>query len=1194
MKRRWIIGLFLLLPLLMIPAGLAFVAGSEQGGRQLAGMAVRLSGGALVIDDVSGRLVDTWRLEGVHIRTVDVDLNIGIVELLWQPPAILRGELRMSRAYGQGIDLMIKEDVTDTSPFVLPSLRLPVNVVMDRVELKDFLIHDDTGFEMSLIERITGRITGERHHIVLQEGELRLSGASARAEGSMELDGKWPVDLRGGLRIDVSEGQDAVPLAADFVVSGVLSDPVAQVDLKSPASARIHLVCTDLFNETRWQGETTVAELGGRDVLSLWGVATAADADVPDLRFTDVRIKVSGTTDGYQGTARMLGGWTPWAAWPHLASLPPMEISVDFAGDGEGFQVPSLAAKLPYPPDKGGKGGCELTARGMAGWRDDVRWQVELAGRDVELEPYLPGWTGRVDAEIKIGGSLHGDVLSGAIELAALDGDLLGYPLSGSGQVRMDEKGVRVEQLRLQSGDSELEMAGEAGERLALQVRCDVKSLGHLWPEAVGAAHFQGTIAGSREAPELSFRFDGAGLSYDQIVAQTLTGSGKGVFSPQGAVELEVAGKDLRMGTTRFSTLAVDAGGTMAAHRLRATLTGPAMDVDVELGGGLDMADTPAWRGELRDLLARLDPYGKWRLTEPAALRVDGQGVTLASACLAQGESALCVEGDWQGFGDGSWRLNGDLNSFACGLLYQWHLLPRPMAGKLAAQLRLQGEGTRLVRGDAGMSVPELQMTVHDEDGREQYLRWTDTLLRMELADSRLTTIARTRFQDGSAIDAAVRVDGAGDLASSWAGLPLQGEIGLDVKELTPLAFLSDYMVKPTGSMKGAFALSGRVGSPTLSGELRQISGNVFVPATGITLEELSLSVMMKGEKEGMALMLAADSGAGQLRVAGNVGRGEDGWRVDVNATGQDFELAHLTEYEIIIDPDLRLVMDNGVARVSGKVLVPRAVIAVSQVGGFVAASDDVVFVDGKDKGRKTLPLSGMVAVELGKDVNVDSFGLKGRMEGSVTVTAVPGLPLTGKGNLTVHDGIYVLRDRALDITRGNFSFLGGSLDNPGIHMLAQRKSNQKTVGVQVSGTLDDMEVKLFSDPPMAEGEILTALLSGRSYSGSKHQVSTTVKEATAGVGFKRGGDFLGNLIAGLEGQFPLDDIYVESGAGASDVSLIVGKELFEDLYISYGYDPFKAAGIFKARYDLWRRFSVETEVGAEQTGADLLWSIEK
>jgi autotransporter translocation and assembly factor TamB len=68
----------------------------------------------------------------------------------------------------------------------------------------------------------------------------------------------------------------------------------------------------------------------------------------------------------------------------------------------------------------------------------------------------------------------------------------------------------------------------------------------------------------------------------------------------------------------------------------------------------------------------------------------------------------------------------------------------------------------------------------------------------------------------------------------------------------------------------------------------------------------------------------------------------------------------------------------------------------------------------------------------------------------------------------------------------------------------------------------------------------------------------------------------------------------MESGEGASDVSVMIGKELFKDLYIIYGYDPFKASGIFKARYDLWKRFSVETEIGAEQTGADLLWSIEK
>ena len=68
----------------------------------------------------------------------------------------------------------------------------------------------------------------------------------------------------------------------------------------------------------------------------------------------------------------------------------------------------------------------------------------------------------------------------------------------------------------------------------------------------------------------------------------------------------------------------------------------------------------------------------------------------------------------------------------------------------------------------------------------------------------------------------------------------------------------------------------------------------------------------------------------------------------------------------------------------------------------------------------------------------------------------------------------------------------------------------------------------------------------------------------------------------------------MESGEKSSDVSVMIGKELSKDLYISYGYDPFTSAGIFKARYDLWKGFSVETEVGADKTGADLLWSIEK
>jgi translocation and assembly module TamB len=326
----------------------------------------------------------------------------------------------------------------------------------------------------------------------------------------------------------------------------------------------------------------------------------------------------------------------------------------------------------------------------------------------------------------------------------------------------------------------------------------------------------------------------------------------------------------------------------------------------------------------------------------------------------------------------------------------------------------------------------------------------------------------------------------------------------------------------------------------------------------------------------------------------------QGGWRIDATATGQDFEVAHLSEYEITIDPDLRLVARDGILSVSGKALIPKAVVVIGELDNSVSASSDVVFIDGADDSEKAgLPITGTVNVELGPDVNVDAFGLKGRLQGGLVVSASPGLPLTGKGIVTVHDGIFVVKDRALEISRGRFSFLGGPLDNPAIDVQAQKKNKNKTVGVLVTGTVSDFDLKLFSDPPMAESAILTELLAGRSHSGTQRQVSSAVGGVVSTIGLQRSGAFLENMLGELEEQFLLGGIYMESGANftdenSSDVSVMIGRELFEDMYISYGYDPFNAAGIFKARYDLGKGFSVETEVGAGQTGADLLWSIDK
>ncbi|MBU0664484.1 MAG: translocation/assembly module TamB domain-containing protein [Proteobacteria bacterium] len=1170
--KRWRVVSLLFLPALIVLAALAFLGLTENGLRQLAKNAVKFSDGVLAIEYVQGRLFDTWQLNGLRVKTAAVDLHCQKIEVQWQPLAIFHGTVRIVTFHGKGVDVQIKEEGQGQSnpSFVLPDILLPLGVALTTFELEDVFIHGISGMELPRVERVSLELAADKAHVTLKKFEISIPGGSVHAQGDVVLGGNWPLDLQGGGSM---EEKNSKPFAADFVIRGDLMDQLtAEIDIQTPVQNRVNLTCSDLFGEVRWQLDTTLSQVKLMDLNPDW----------PELALASVDVKAEGTADRYQGTVQLEAAW---------AQFPQAEVHTEFSGNFSELQVSSLVARLPEG---------QLAAKGTVGWQDGVRWQVELEGKDIDPEPYFPDWKGRINSRIKTTGRLQGDEFNSETQLLALDGDLLGYPLAGSGSVTVDGDVIQVQELLLRSGESVLGVTGTVGavpgqhsvggaiNPLDLRVHFDSENLGNLLPEAGGKAHFQGTVQGSRDVPEFSFEVDADHISYQDNVLQTLTGTGQGTFSPQGEVDVKLAGKGLHS-EMDLDSLSVELSGTMARHQLQAKMSGPAGDMDILMAGGLA---AQSWQGEIRDLLLRLDPYGDWKLRNPSPLRINGELVDLAPVCLEQGETSICLQGGWQS--SQQWQLNADLESFAGELLYQWNLVSLPVKGTLAASVRTKGTGARMTAGAARFSVPELQISVPDEDGREQLLRWTDTFLDLKLVDSTLMSIAKTRFQDGSTIDATVNIGQFGDFSSAWKELPIQGEIALDAKDLSPIAALSNYTVKPTGSMKGTFAVEGRVGNPRLKGELRQTKGKVFIPVTGITLEDLLLSVMVKGE--GMHLVLDSVSGPGKIKIVGDITRDEQaGWQVDAIAMGKDFEVAHLTDYEIVIDPDLQFVLREGVMRVNGKALVPHAVININKFDGSVTASRDVILMDGSEADKKMdPPLVVSVIIELGQDVNIDTFGLKGRLQGGVTVSDAPGLPLTGKGSLTLHEGTFVLKNHPLDISRGRFFFTGGPLDNPGIDVLAQKKTKKKTVGVIVSGTVNDMELKLFSDPPMAESQILTELLAGRSVSGTGSPMGSIVGAVATGIGFEEGGSFVSNITSRLQNQFGLDDIYVEGGESSSDVSVMIGKEVFEDLYISYGYDPFNAASLFRARYDLWKGFSVETEVGAEKTGADLLWSIEK
>jgi translocation and assembly module TamB len=63
--------------------------------------------------------------------------------------------------------------------------------------------------------------------------------------------------------------------------------------------------------------------------------------------------------------------------------------------------------------------------------------------------------------------------------------------------------------------------------------------------------------------------------------------------------------------------------------------------------------------------------------------------------------------------------------------------------------------------------------------------------------------------------------------------------------------------------------------------------------------------------------------------------------------------------------------------------------------------------------------------------------------------------------------------------------------------------------------------------------------------------------------------------------------------AGVTETVLTVGKYLTPKLYVSYGKSLFTGSGLFRLRYDIFKKWQIETQTGSGESGADLYYKLE-
>jgi translocation and assembly module TamB len=380
--------------------------------------------------------------------------------------------------------------------------------------------------------------------------------------------------------------------------------------------------------------------------------------------------------------------------------------------------------------------------------------------------------------------------------------------------------------------------------------------------------------------------------------------------------------------------------------------------------------------------------------------------------------------------------------------------------------------------------------------------------------------------------------------------------------------------------------------APVFSGRIDMQNAGAYFPMTGINIKNVRLRARLDRSEVSIE-SFHAESGSGSLD--GTAVMHIKGWHPeDYHGTlkGERFQVFYLPEMKAYASPDLSFEGTAKKVSVKGDLLIPELIATGASGTGVVKTSPDVIVTDREKERRKKSAFAADIRVKviLGDRVLVKEQGFDAQLGGTVEVTATDIRDIRGSGRIDIVKGHYSVYGVKLDVSKGKVLFNGGPADNPSLDVLALRTSGDVKAGVLVTGTVNAPQVRLYSEPAMADTDTLAYIVLGHPLSGGSQEEAGLMVQA-AGQLLSAGQSVV--LQDRIKRTLGLDTLDVESGGGTLSRSMAtVGKYLTPKLYVSYGRALFGSGDLFKAKYSLSKRWEADVTSGFE-SGADIFYKIE-
>ncbi len=1091
----------------------------------------------LSIDRVSGRLIGRIQVDGLSFSSDTLELEAQQAWVDWSPLALLRGRVQLNEVVLLGARINTRTAAEPAPPGALPERlpRLP-DVTISALKLRDLNYLSDDRSVISL------RHADAQAELTDQALQLRIAALDLNDYG------RWQAQLSAHIaaqQITIREltvqGLHSQPLylAAD----GACPWPALDCDANLSWSALRWPLGSSAWSSPSGEAKLALIERKAHILL---------DAELDGEQIPSSRLFVTVRSPDTAGEWSVQGQWDQLPEPDRSGAAEPAQVKLDVLYN-------AASQKL--------KASLDLARIDFAAW--------------------APQWPSSVNGQVIAQADLK-DGVSAQLPAITLRGQLRDQPLqlSTSGAYA----GVRdwyAKQLSLSWADAQLKGHVRRSQRWQGKLQLRAPDLGKLDNQLQGRIGADVEVSGDGALPSVDWTLDGDKIHAAGFDLSRLTSKG---HISANRVNLTLEAEDLTGSGLYLEQLNLHSSGRLDNARSQLSLD--------EARAQGTLVFNSRWDNKTQRLKVELE-QGEWRLgpaprppfmawtAEPGA-RLSwskADGVSLSEHCWRSHDASSCLRGRWD-----TQQASARLQLRGYNLKRLRRLLPpgSQVDGEVELDVELEPSALSAPLASLSLRTSAIQIATRQEQDDIPLL----TLLPGQLkADARgLAVNARWDFplqlDDG-------RPGGFNGEFQLDEQRAVDGRLRVKLDDLSVISAFVPEVLSAQGRVSGELRMSGQLDKPALGGSIELDDGRFHLDTPDIHLEQTRISLRGGGDNT-LDLEASTRSGEGHMQVDGKVDWSGAKAHVNARVSGENLLAVDIPEARVLVSPDLALEIAPPRLNLTGRISVPRADIRPREISsrGAIAPDADQIIVGQDNQARGGLQVHSEVELVLGHNVHFEGLGLTTDLDGRLKTRMRPGRAATGEGDLRLRNGRYKAYGQNLEIERGRLIFSGGPLTEPGLDIKAYRQATTEIrAGVIVRGPLDKPQVSLYSEPGMRETDQLSYLVLGRAAEARSADDQAMLNNAALALGLK-GGDFLAKRFKGTLG---LDEVSIgtQPGEQANQASLVLGKYLSPDIYVSYGIGLFEPVYTFRLRYQLSSKWSLQTESGVE-SGGDLFYTIER